>query len=144
MTDSSSYQRAIQAAERVDPPAVGITTTTGITAVNGVRTIVKQNNVQILLLAEIAEKLEDLLAIQKQSKKQESSGTIPEDLIEKLQKLTIQDAGSSQKTTRGREGQGTLYGFRDPYRILAEEKAKLSPIPKKKDESKGKATASDA
>nr|ASG91900.1 ORF2 [Cacao swollen shoot virus] len=145
MTDSSSYQRAIREAERVDPPAIGLTTTEKITAVNGVRTIVKQNNVQILLLAEIAERLGDILNLQKQTTKAEVKTTLPEDIIEKLQKLTIQDSGgSSQRTTKTKEGKGTLYGFKDPYHILAEEKAKISPPSVKKDESKGKATASDA
>nr|QJC63478.1 putative nucleic acid-binding protein [Cacao swollen shoot virus] len=138
MSDSPAYQRAIREAERVDPPAVGLTSTTGITAVNGVRTIVKQNNVQIQLLAEIADKLEELVTRQKQANKAEVKTTLPEDLIEKLQKLSIQESGSSQKS-RLREGKGTLYGFKDPYTILAEERAKLQPPPKK-DESKGKGT----
>nr|QJC63474.1 putative nucleic acid-binding protein [Cacao swollen shoot virus] len=146
MTDSPSYFRAIREAEKVDPPAIGLTTTEGITAVNGVRTIVKQNNVQILLLTEIADKLEDLLVIQKQKVRTEQPTGIPEDLIEKLQQLTIQDSSSSQKNSqKKREGKGVLYGFKDPYKILAEEKAKLQPLPpKKKDESKGKGTTSDA
>nr|ASG91839.1 ORF2 [Cacao swollen shoot virus] len=142
MTDSPSYQRAIQEAEKVDPPALGLTTTTGITAVNGVRTIVKQNNVQILLLSEIADKLTELLTSQKQANRKEAKTTLPEDLIDKLQKLTLQDTGGSSQKVKIKEGKGTLYGFKDPYTILAEEKAKLNPP--KKDESKGKATASDA
>ncbi|ATZ69458.1 ORF2 protein [Cacao swollen shoot CE virus] len=143
MTDSSSYQRAIREAEKVDPPALGLTSTTGITAVNGVRTIVKQNNVQILLLSEIADKLTDLLSVQKQANRKEVKTTLPEDLIEKLQKLTIQDSGvEGSHKGRVKEAKGTLYGFKDPYTILAEEKAKLTPLAKK-DESKGKATASE-
>ncbi|ATZ69471.1 ORF2 protein [Cacao swollen shoot Ghana K virus] len=142
MTDSPAYQQAIRKAEEVDPPALGLTSTTGITAVNGIRTLVKQNNVQILLLAEIADKLNEFAVKQTQAHRKEAKTTLPEELIEKLQKLTLQDTGSSQKT-KTRERKGTLYGFKDPYVILAEEKAKLTP-PTKKDESKGKATASDA
>nr|ASG91843.1 ORF2 [Cacao swollen shoot virus] len=143
MTDSPSYQRALIEAEKVDPPALGLTSTVGITAVNGVRTIVKQNNVQILLLAEISDKLTDLLGAQKQANRKEVKTTLPEDLIEKLQQLTLQDKEGSSQKPKIKEGKGTLYGFKDPYVILAEEKAKLTPRTKK-DESKGKATASDA
>ncbi|ATZ69476.1 ORF2 protein [Cacao swollen shoot Ghana L virus] len=141
MTDSPAYQKAIRAAERVDPPALGLTTTEGITAINGVRTIVKQNNVQILLLAEIADKLDDLLSKQKQQTKTEVKTTLPEDLIDKLQRLTIQEGGSQK--TKQREGKGTLYGFKDPYKILEEERAKLGLPSSKKDESKGKGAASE-
>nr|ASG91835.1 ORF2 [Cacao swollen shoot virus] len=144
MTDSSAYQRAIKEAEKIDPPALGLTNTTGITAVNGVRTIVKQNNVQLLLLAEIADRLNSLVEAQKQANRKEVKTTLPEDLIDKLQKLSIQDQGSSgsQQPRKVKEGKGILYGFKDPYVILAEEKAKLTP-PSKKDESKGKTTASE-
>nr|QJC63492.1 putative nucleic acid-binding protein [Cacao swollen shoot CD virus] len=138
MTDSPSYQQALKEAEKVDPPAVGLTTTEGVTALNGLRTVIKQNNLQIWLLADIADKLADLLTEQKKSRKEKAKEVaIPEDLISKLQGLSIQERGD-EKVTRKKETKGNLYGFKDPYKILAAEVAKITPKPpakEKKDES---------
>ncbi|AAA03170.1 ORF2 [Cacao swollen shoot Togo B virus] len=131
MTDSPAYQEALKEAEKVDPPAVGITTSTGVTAVQGFKTVIKQNNVQICLLAVIADKLEELIQDQKKARKDKAKEVaIPEDLITKLQGLSIQEKGEA-KVTRKPEPKGTLFGFKDPYKILAAEKAKITLKPVK-------------
>nr|QIM56930.1 ORF2 protein [Cacao swollen shoot Togo B virus] len=136
MTDSPSYQQALKEAEGIDPPAVGLTTTGGVTALNGVRTVIKQNNIQICLLAAIADKLEELVQDQKKARKDKAKEVaIPEDLITKLQGLTIQEKGEA-KVAKKPELKGTLFGFKDPYKILAAEKAKATPKPKKDESSK--------
>ncbi|ATZ69485.1 ORF2 protein [Cacao swollen shoot Ghana N virus] len=122
--NSRAYQQALIEAEKVDPPAVGITTSTGTSASQGFKTIIKQNNVQLLLLAQIADRLEELAADQKKARQEKAKEvSVPEDLISKLQSLSIKEPGEGSKPKR--EGKGILYGFKDPYKILAEEKAKL-------------------
>nr|AZZ86119.1 putative nucleic acid binding protein [Cacao red vein-banding virus] len=139
MTEGSrSYQQALKEAEKPDPPAVGLTTSSGVTATQGFRILIKQNNVQICLLAQIADRLEELAFDQKKARQEKAKEvTVPEDLITQLQNLSLKDEGRSTPTTKKREGKGILYGFKDPYKILAEEKAKLSTSKKesKKDES---------
>ncbi|CAG70341.1 nucleic-acid binding protein [Cacao swollen shoot Togo A virus] len=137
MTDSPSYQEALKEAEKVDPPAVGLTTSTGVTAVQGFRAVIKQNNVQICLLAAIADKLDDLVQDRKQARKEKAKEVaIPEDLITKLKGLSLQEKGE-EKVTRKEEPKGKLVVFKDPYKILAAEKAKITPkIPKEKKEDK--------
>nr|QJC63535.1 putative nucleic acid-binding protein [Cacao swollen shoot virus] len=137
MTDSPSYQEALKEAEKVDPPAVGLTSTGKVTALDGLRTVIKQNNVQICLLASIADKLEELVQDQKKARKDKAKEVaIPEDLITKLQGLSIQEK-SETKITKKPEPKGTLFGYKDPYKILAAEKAKITPKPlkEKRDES---------
>nr|ATZ69453.1 ORF2 protein [Cacao swollen shoot CD virus] len=144
MTDSPSYQQALKEAEKVDPPAVGLTAAEGVTALNGLRTVIKQNNVQICLLADIADKLNDLLTEQKRSRKEKvKEVAIPEDLISKLKGLTIQEKGD-EKVTRKKEVKGSLYGFRDPYKILAAEVAKITPKPVKEKKDEPSQSSSDA
>nr|QJC63530.1 putative nucleic acid-binding protein [Cacao swollen shoot virus] len=137
MTDSPSYQEALKEAEKVDPPAVGLTNTGKVTALDGLRTVIKQNNVQICLLASIADKLEELVQDQKKARKDKAKEVaIPEDLITKLQGLSIQEK-SETKIAKKPEPKGTLFGYKDPYKILAVEKAKITPKPlkEKRDES---------
>nr|QJC63497.1 putative nucleic acid-binding protein [Cacao swollen shoot virus] len=137
MTDSPSYQEALKEAERVDPPAVGLTNTGKVTALDGLRTVIKQNNVQICLLASIADKLEELIQDQKKARKDKAKEVaVPEDLITKLQGLSIQEKGEARSAKKP-EPKGTLFGYKDPYKILAAEKAKITPRPskEKKDES---------
>nr|QIM56925.1 ORF2 protein [Cacao swollen shoot Togo B virus] len=142
MTDSPSYQQALREAEIVDPPAVGLTTTGGVTALNGLRTVIKQNNIQICLLASIADKLEELVQDQKKARKEKAKEVaVPEDLITKLQGLSIQEKGEA-KALRKAEPKGTLFGFKDPYKILAAEKAKITPKNPKTDESSKTTTSS--
>nr|ASG91895.1 ORF2 [Cacao swollen shoot virus] len=144
MSESPFYQEALKEAEKIDPPAIGLTTSSGVTAVQGFRTVIKQNNVQICLLAAIADKLEELVQDQKKARKDKAKEVaIPEDLITKLQGLSIQEKGEA-KVTRKPEPKGTLFGFKDPYKILAAEKAKITPKPvkEKKDESSKTTTSS--
>nr|ASG91847.1 ORF2 [Cacao swollen shoot virus] len=144
MSESPSYQEALREAEKVDPPAIGLTTSSGVTAVQGFRTVIKQNNTQICLLAAIADKLEELIQDQKKARKEKAKEVaIPEDLITKLQGLSIQEKGET-KVTRRAEPKGTLFGFKDPYKILAAEKAKVTSKPSKerKDESSKTTTSS--
>nr|QCA48088.1 putative nucleic acid binding protein [Cacao red vein-banding virus] len=138
--ESRSYQQALKEAEKSDPPAVGLTTSSGVTATQGFRILIKQNNFQICLLAQIADRLEELAFDQKRARQEKAKEvTVPEDLITQLQNLSLKDEGRPPPTAKKREGKGILYGFKDPYKILAEEKAKLSTsTPKresKKDES---------
>nr|ATZ69444.1 ORF2 protein [Cacao swollen shoot Togo A virus] len=135
MTNSPAYQEALKEAEKVDPPAVGLTTSTGVTAVQGFRTVIKQNNVQICLLAAIADKLDDLIQDQKKARKEKAKEvSIPEDLISKLKGLSLQESGE-ERVSRREEPKGKLVVFKDPYKILAAEKSKINPKISKKDES---------
>nr|QJC63502.1 putative nucleic acid-binding protein [Cacao swollen shoot virus] len=142
MTDSPCYQEALKEAEKVDPPAVGLTNTGKVTALDGLRTVIKQNNVQICLLASIADKLEELVQDQKKARKEKAKEVaIPEDLITKLQGLSIREKGES-KITKKPEPKGTLFGYKDPYKILAAEKAKITPKQKRDESSKDTSSSS--
>nr|AZZ86115.1 putative nucleic acid binding protein [Cacao red vein-banding virus] len=138
MTDSRSYEQALKEAEKTDPPAIGLTTSSGVTATQGFKTLIKQNNVQICLLAQIADRLEELAFDQKKARQEKAKEVaVPEDLITKLQNLSLKDE-EKPTPSKKREGKGILYGFKDPYKILAAEKAKLPTQKKeiqKKDES---------
>lgn len=87
--------------------------------------IIKQNNTQLHLLVQIAETLRDIqtdlktLLAKQDATPGASTSAIPDDLITKLTKLSL---GPSE---RPREGRGKLRVFRDPYKILQDEQAKL-------------------
>ncbi|XP_074591682.1 uncharacterized protein LOC141847523 [Curcuma longa] len=101
--NSKAYRDALQATDPIESPAVGFAKPSDYQT-GSYSILLKQNNTQIQLLAQIAESLreiqEELKAIREQQKGGTSSVTpLPDSLIEKLQKLSL---GSPEKPKEGR------------------------------------------
>lgn len=120
---TKSYREALLNTEHLDAPNLGFIKPSEYQGTPFVQTaIIKQNNIQIHLLVQIAETLKDIQGDLKLILKQtasSSSPVLPDDLVTKLTKLSL---GPTEKP---REGRGQLRVFRDPYKILQEEQAKL-------------------
>ncbi|AHI90953.1 hypothetical protein [Hibiscus bacilliform virus GD1] len=123
---TASYKEAVAATEDIQPPAVGFAKPSdNVGAQSSSSVIIKQNNTIIQLLASLSEKVNTLETEVRHIKnvfdsREPSTSTLPTDLIEKLEGLTLTD-----KQERPKERKGTLFAFKDPYVILQEEKEKL-------------------
>ncbi|KAG6472621.1 hypothetical protein ZIOFF_070095 [Zingiber officinale] len=108
----------------LDPPALGFIKPSDYASTIAHNAIViRQHNLQIQLLVQIAEDLRDIKTDMKtvlESHKQgrTSAPSIPNDLITKLSNLTI---GPTEKP---KEPKGKILVFKDPLKILKEEKEK--------------------
>ncbi|ATV81253.1 hypothetical protein [Grapevine badnavirus 1] len=125
-----TYKEAIKATESIESPALGFVKPSdykgGISAPTAQ---IKQNNTQLQILVGISESLRDIkddLKVIRESLRQiqskegsSSSAALPEELVEKLNNLSLGESKPS------REKRGQLRVFKDPLRILEEEKAKL-------------------
>ncbi|KAG6495813.1 hypothetical protein ZIOFF_043641 [Zingiber officinale] len=119
--NTQSYRDAVKGTDPIESPSVGFTKSSdyqGPTFRNS--TIIKQNNTQLQLLAQITESLkdiqDDLKTILEQTKGGIAPSSFPEDSIQKLQNLSLGQASEKQK-----ENKGTLRVFKDPYKILKEQ-----------------------
>ncbi|KAG6521934.1 hypothetical protein ZIOFF_019068 [Zingiber officinale] len=123
--NTQSYREAVQATYSIEPPAIGFAEPSDLQGtLPGNTVVIKQKNMQLQLLIQVAETLKniqaDLKTIVEQTRGSRSStAAIPDSLVEKLQKLTL---GAQEKQ---REGKGKLGVFKDPFKILQEEKEKL-------------------
>ncbi|UVT37307.1 ORF2 [Fig badnavirus 2] len=123
-----TYKEAIKATESIESPALGFVKPSdyrGGTSAPAAQ--IKQNNTQLQILVGISESLrdikEDLKVIRESLRQIQSkegpSATLPEDLVEKLSNLSL---GAAKPP---KEKRGQLRVFKDPLRILEEEKEKL-------------------
>ncbi|XP_074567333.1 actin-depolymerizing factor 11-like [Curcuma longa] len=117
--DGVHYELQAKATEQIESPAVGFAKPSEYQGPSsGNSAIIKQNNTQLQLLAQIAESLKDIQADLKTIIEQTKEGKIvtplPDSLIEKLQNLPL---GQSEKP---REGRGKIKVFKDPYKMLKE------------------------
>ncbi|PON52004.1 hypothetical protein PanWU01x14_212470 [Parasponia andersonii] len=115
--NSATYKQAIKATNQIEEPSLGfVRPADNRGGTSGSTAIIKQNNTQIQLLVQTVELLKDLQERVKkletviQSKPSSSSGTISEDLVEKLSKLSIVE----QQPPPKKEPKGTLRVFRNP------------------------------
>ncbi|KAG6537014.1 hypothetical protein ZIOFF_002092 [Zingiber officinale] len=122
----------IKAAKQIEivlskPPALGFIKPSEYsnTIANGVA-VIKQNNLQLQLLTQIAESIQeirdDLKGIINYQRKKEGTPTLPEELITKLSNLSL---GSGE---RPKESKGKLLIFKDPLKILQQEQEKVRNV----------------
>ncbi|KAG6472667.1 hypothetical protein ZIOFF_070142 [Zingiber officinale] len=122
--NTNSYKKAIRAIESLEPPALGFIRPGDYsnTIANGT-TIIKQNNLQIQLLTQIAEGIQeirdDLKSVLDYQRRKGGTSILPDDLITKLPNLSL-GQGEQPKEPKGR-----LLVFKDPLKILLQEKEKL-------------------
>lgn len=120
--NTESYKEALRATEAIDAPSLGFLKPSDYPGtLSHQSAVIKQHNVQIQLLVQIAEDLKDirseLQAIKElQQTKAGSSQAIPDDLITKLSNLSL---GPSEKP---KEAKGRILIFKDPIQILKEVK----------------------
>lgn len=120
--NTESYKEALKATESIDPPSLGFLKSSDFPrTLSHQAAVIKQHNVQIQLLVQIAEDLRgiksELQTIRElQQSKTSSLQAIPEDLITKLSNLNLGPA------ERPKEAKGKILVFRDPIKILQEVK----------------------
>lgn len=122
------YQEALKATEQIEAPAVGFAKPSDYRGgVSGPSAQIKQNNTQIQLLVRISELLqevkEDIREVKeelRQVRKQGgTTGGIPEELVSKLENLSL---GTGESSSKQKEKRGELKVFKDPLKIFKEEK----------------------
>nr|AOI28213.1 movement protein [Fig badnavirus 1]AOI28225.1 movement protein [Fig badnavirus 1] len=124
---TNSYKEAIKATEEIESPAAGFVRPADFQGgTSAARVQIKQNNTLIQLLIQIAESLKDIREEQRVLKEEvrqlqkDKAASITEELVERLQSLSL---GVPEKKVA--EKKGTFRVFKDPLRILEEEKEKL-------------------
>ncbi|KAG6507160.1 hypothetical protein ZIOFF_032501 [Zingiber officinale] len=122
--NSSSYKQVVEAIEDLEPPALGfIKSSDYASTVAHNAAAIRQHNLHIQLLDQIAEDLRDIKAyiktvLESHKKGRPSAPTIPNDLITKLSNLII------GPTERPKKPKGKILVFKGPLKILKEEKEK--------------------
>ncbi|KAG6479306.1 hypothetical protein ZIOFF_062769 [Zingiber officinale] len=91
-----SYQEAVSATDPIETPSIGFVKPSDFQGVTpGIATIIKQNNTKIPLLTQIAK---SLMEIQQELRKQNTPHTpLPQDLISKLQNLSLGPSKPKEK-----------------------------------------------
>ncbi|CDN68223.1 hypothetical protein [Grapevine Roditis leaf discoloration-associated virus] len=125
---TNSYREAVRATEGIESPAAGFVKPAEFQGgTSSAKIQIKQNNTIIQLLVQIAETLKDLRDEQqilkgeiRQLQKEKAATSISEELVEKLNNLSL---GVAEKKIP--EKRGTFRVFKDPLKILEEERAKL-------------------
>ncbi|KAG6479038.1 hypothetical protein ZIOFF_062492 [Zingiber officinale] len=100
MRNTISYREALSATDPIENPSIGFAKPSdyqGITP--GIAAIIKQNNTQIHLLIQIAEPLRD---IQQELRKQ-NNPPFPQDLVSKLQNLSLGPSKPKEKPGKLRQ-----------------------------------------
>lgn len=123
-----SYKKAVLATESIESPALGFIRPADYKGANtGQAALIKQNNTLIQLVVDLSEKvtsLSDNIKTLRDEVRQLQKGKevvdITDDLISKLERLTL-----GQPEPKPKEKKGTLRVFKDPFKILDEENAKL-------------------
>ncbi|KAG6474210.1 hypothetical protein ZIOFF_068134 [Zingiber officinale] len=117
--NTASYRDVISATDQLEAPPIGFAKSSDYQGSPSISAIIKQNNTQIQLLVQIAESLKEIHAeLRAEGKRNAVITSLPEDLIEKLQALSLGPSKAQEK-------QGKLCVFQDPYKILKEEQEKL-------------------
>ncbi|KAG6472668.1 hypothetical protein ZIOFF_070143 [Zingiber officinale] len=122
--NTNSYKEAIGVVESLETPALGFIRPGDYsnTIANGTA-IIKQNNLQLQLLTQIAEGIQeirdDLKSVLDYQRRKGGTSILPDDLITKLSNLSL---GPRE---RPKEPKGRLLVFKDPLKILRQEKEKL-------------------
>ena len=120
--NTESYKEALKATESIEPPSLGFLKTNDFMGTLSHQVaVIKQHNVQIQLLIQIAEDIKgirtELQTIRElQQTRSTQSQVVPEDLITKLANLNL---GPSE---RPKETKGKILVFKDPIKILQEAK----------------------
>ena len=118
--NTESYKEALKATEPIDPPSLGFLKTSDCPGTLSHQTaVIKQHNVQIQLLVQIAEDIKgirtELQTIRElQQSKTIQSQIVPDELISKLANLNL---GPSE---RPKEAKGKILVFKDPIKIFQE------------------------
>ena len=123
------YLDALKATESIEVPAEGFATPSS--SQKPPSTIIKQNNTIIQLLIKISEKLDDCLGTVTDIKKivtDKSAGTssgITEKVVEDLEK-SLQKLNLGEVIPKPKPKPAPFYVYKDPVKILEEEKRKAS------------------
>ncbi|QBA88840.1 ORF2 [Aglaonema bacilliform virus] len=112
---STAYQEAITATNAIEEPAIGFAKPADFTGAQlGTKCVIKQNNLQIELLAKILSEVTKVKEVLEQIKK-EKAKEIPEDLITGLKNLKLGPT---------KEKSGLLRVYKNPKTLLEAEKSK--------------------
>ena len=117
---TESYKEALKAIESIEPPSLGFLKTSDfLGTLSHQVAVIKQHNVQIQLLVQIAENIKgirtELQTIRElQQSKATQSQVVPDELITKLANLNL---GPSE---RPKEAKGRILVFKDPIKIFQE------------------------
>lgn len=119
---TESYKEALKATESIEPPSLGFLKSSDFPgALSHQVAVIKQHNVQIQLLVQIAEDIRGIRAElqtlkELQQSKAVQSQVVPDELITKLTNLSL---GPSE---RPKETKGKILVFKDPIKIFREAK----------------------
>lgn len=119
---TESYREALRATEPIEPPSLGFLKPGDLSGtISHQIAVIKQHNVQIQLLVQIAEDIKGIRTeLQKIRESQQSKTTqsqvVPEELITKLANLNL------GPTERPKETKGKILVFKDPIKIFQEAK----------------------
>lgn len=119
---TEAYKEALRATESIDPPSLGFLKTSDYPGtLSHQSAVIKQHNVQIQLLVQIAEDIKGIRTELQTIRELQQTGTkptqaIPEDLILKLSNLNL------GPTERPKETRGKILVFKDPVKIFREQK----------------------
>ena len=117
---TESYKEALKATESIEPPSLGFLKTSDFQGTLSHQVaVIKQHNVQIQLLVQIAENIKgirtELQTIRElQQSKATQSQVVPDELITKLANLNL---GPYE---RPKETKGRILVFKDPIKIFQE------------------------
>ena len=126
---TETYLDALRATESIEVPAEGFATPSS--SQKPPSTIIKQNNTIIQLLIKISEKLDDCLGTVKDIKgvvTERTAGTssgITEKVVEDLEK-SLQKLNLGEIVPKPKPKPAPFYVYKDPVKILEEEKRKAS------------------